>query len=110
MKSSCARPPPDLDREGIRMSAAAEERRTWELAAESIVVKIRWFGVAMGYVLVQSRVALGLDLHNPSAVRAFLALGAGFAALDMAFHRMGEVVLKRHPLFVSAMESIFIAL
>src|SRR6185312_15125246 len=51
-----------------------------------------------------------LDLHNPSAVRAFLALGAGFAALDTAFHRMGEVVLKRTPLFVSAMESLFVAL
>ena len=49
-------------------------------------------------------------LHNPSAVRAFLALGAGYAALDFAFWRMGEVFLKRWPLFVSFMESIFIAL
>jgi len=49
-------------------------------------------------------------LHNPSAVRAFLALGAGFAALDTAFHRMGEVFLERRPLFVSSMEATFIAL
>jgi two-component system, NtrC family, sensor kinase len=82
------------------------ERQTWELAAESIVVKIRWFGIVMGYVLVQTRIGL----HNPSAVRAFLALGAGYAALDTVFHRLGEVFLKRWPLFVSGMEAVFIAL
>ena len=80
--------------------------QSWELATESIVVRIRWFGIAMGYVLVQTRTGL----HDPSAVRAFLALGAGYAALDTAFYRMGEVFLKRIPLFVSLMESLFIAL
>jgi len=88
------------------MDEVMPERPRWDLAAESIVVKIRWFGVIMGYVLVQTRVGL----HNPSAVRAFLALGAGYAALDFAFWRLGEVFLKRWPLFVSFMESIFIAL
>src|SRR5208283_1154875 len=88
------------------MNEVVAERPRWDLAAESIVVKIRWFGVIMGYVLVQSRTGL----HNPSAVRAFLALGAGYAALDFAFWRLGEVFLKRLPLFVSFMESIFIAL
>src|SRR3954467_9624038 len=88
------------------MLAATTERVRWDLATESIVVKIRWFGIAMGYVLVQTRTGL----HNPSAVRAFLALGAGYATLDLAFYGMGEVFLKRWPLFVSLMESIFIAL
>src|SRR3954467_1128298 len=87
------------------MLAATTERVRWDLATESIVVKIRWFGIVMGYVLVQTRTGL----HNPSAVRAFLALGAGYAALDLAFYWMGEVFLKRWPLFVSLMESIFIA-
>jgi two-component system, NtrC family, sensor kinase len=82
------------------------DRMAWELAAESISVKIRIFGVVMGYVLVQTRIGL----HNPSAVRAFLALGAGYAALDLAFHRMGEVFLKRWPLFISTMEATFITL
>jgi two-component system, NtrC family, sensor kinase len=82
------------------------ERLGWELATESIVVKIRWFGVIVGYVLVQTRAGL----HDPSAVRAFLALGAGYAALDTVFHRMGEVFLRRVPLFVAAMEATFIAL
>src|SRR6478736_7816527 len=88
------------------MFATPKERLRWDLATESIVVKIRWFGIVMGYVLVQSRTGL----HNPSAVRAFLALGAGYAALDTAFHRLGEVFLKRWPLFVSLMEAVFIAL
>ena len=70
-----------------RMSVAGTQRSKWELAAESIVVKLRWFGVVMGYILVQTRTGL----HDPWAVRAFLALGAGFAALDLAFWWMGEV-------------------
>ncbi len=79
----------------------------WDLATERIVVKIRWFGVLMGYVLVQTRTGL----HDPWAVRAFLALGAGYAALDTVFYyRLREVVLNRWPLVVSLMESVFIAL
>jgi two-component system NtrC family sensor kinase len=88
------------------MPAPPSERSRWELAAESSVVKLRWFGVVMGYILVQTRTGL----HDPWAVRAFLALGAGYAALDLAFWRMGEVFLERWPLFVSMMESVFIAL
>ena len=87
-------------------TAELTERSRWDLAAESIVVKLRWFGVVMGYILVQTRTGL----HDPWAVRAFLALGAGYAALDLAFWWMGEVFLKRWPLFVSLMESVFIAL
>jgi signal transduction histidine kinase len=88
------------------MKVEAREGLRSDLATESIVVKIRWFGIGMGYVLVQTRTGL----HNPSAVRAFLALGAGYAALDTAFYRMGEVIFKRWPLAVSLMESVFIAL
>jgi signal transduction histidine kinase len=85
----------------------SDESFAWDRATEPIVVKIRWFGVLMGYVLVQTRTGL----HDPSAVRAFLALGAGYAALETVFYyRLGEVVLTRWPLFVSLMESLFIAL
>ncbi len=86
--------------------SVSHSEQSWELATESIVVRIRWFGIAMGYVLVQTRTGL----HDPSAVRAFLALGAGYAALDTVFYRLGEVFLKRFPLFVSLMESLFIGL
>ena len=65
------------------MTAGTTERSRWELAAESVVVKLRWFGVVMGYILVQTRTGL----HDPWAVRAFLALGAAYAALDLAFWR-----------------------
>ncbi len=88
------------------MTTSGIERSRWELAAESTVVKLRWFGIVMGYILVQTRTGL----HDPWAVRAFLALGAGYAALDLAFWRMGEVILKGWPLLVSMMESVFIAL
>ena len=76
----------------VRFHRLAEttERSRWELAAESVVVKLRWFGVVMGYILVQTRIGL----HDPWAVRAFLALGAGYAALDLAFWWMGEVFLE----------------
>jgi two-component system, NtrC family, sensor kinase len=88
------------------MTSKPVERSRWELSAESVVVKLRWFGVVMGYILVQTRTGL----HDPWAVRAFLALGAGYAALDLAFWWMGEVFLERWPLCVSFLESLFIAL
>jgi two-component system, NtrC family, sensor kinase len=90
----------------MQMRVESGERLRWDLATESIVVKIRWFGIVMGYVLVQTRTGL----HDPWAVRAFLALGAGYAALDTAFYLMGEVIFKRWPLVVSFMESVFLAL
>lgn len=88
------------------MVSISDDRSARELATESIVVRIRWFGVAMGYVLALTRTGL----HDRSAVCAYLALGAGYAALDTAFHRMGEVLLKHWPLFITSMEAIFIAL
>jgi signal transduction histidine kinase len=83
-----------------------DDRLSWELATERIVVKIRWFGILMGVTLVEAR----SGLHNPSAVRLFLALGAVYAALDTVYYRLGTVFLRRWPLFVSLMESVFIAL
>lgn len=78
----------------------------WDLAAGRIIVRMRWLGILMGILLVESRDGLA----NPSAVRAFLALGAGFASLDTAWYFLGEVFLKRLPLAVSALEALFIGL
>ena len=86
--------------------ATTSPANRWDLAAGHIIVRIRWFGIVMGYLLVESRTGLA----NPSAVRAFLALGAGYASLDTAWHWMGEVFLKRVPLLVSLLEAIFIGL
>jgi two-component system, NtrC family, sensor kinase len=88
------------------MHSAEADRLNWELATESIVVKIRWFGILMGVFLIEAR----SGLHNPSAVRVFLALGAIYAGLDTIYYRLGAVFLRRWPLFVSMMESVFIAL
>ena len=65
------------------MHSGETDRRDWELATELIVVKIRWFGILMGVILVESR----SGLHHPSAVRLFLALGAIYAALDTVYYR-----------------------
>src|SRR5262249_11144072 len=46
----------------------------WDLAAESITVKIRWFGVVVGYVLV-NLLDRPVETHRP-VVNAILTLGA----------------------------------
>jgi two-component system, NtrC family, sensor kinase len=79
---------------------------TPELSAGRIIVRLRWFGILIGILLVETR----SGISNPSAVRAFLALGAGFASLDTAWYLMGEVFLRRVPLLISLLEAIFIGL
>src|SRR5215813_7093908 len=79
----------------------------WELAAETIAVKIRWFGLLVGYALV--------NLHHPPAahaavLNAILALGAGYALLDTAHNLRGRVFLGSWPLLISVMEALFIGL
>jgi signal transduction histidine kinase len=79
----------------------------WELAAETIAVKIRWFGLLVGYALVN----FGRPPSpNAPVLNAILALGAGYALLDTACSLRGRVFLRRSPLLVSLMEAIFIGL
>ncbi len=78
----------------------------WELAAETIAVKIRWFGLLFGYLLVN----LGEAGAHRHVLNAILGLGAGFALLDTAYSLRGQVFLGRWPLLISLMEAIFIAL
>jgi signal transduction histidine kinase len=78
----------------------------WELAAESITVKIRWFGVVAGYLLVNS-------FERPAAydrpvVNAILTLGATYALVDTFWSLRGRVFLSRWPLIISLMEAVFI--
>lgn len=77
-----------------------------ELDAESIVVKIRWFGLVLGYLAVN----LLSDASHRLALNAILALGAAFALVDSLYSLRGRVFLGRTPLIVSAMESAFIGL
>ncbi len=79
----------------------------WELAAETIAVKIRWFGLLVGYVFVN--VAANTP-ERRAVLNAILSLGALFTVLDTWFSIRGRVFLGRYPLFISFMESLFIAL
>lgn len=79
----------------------------WELAAEAIAVKIRWFGLLIGYAVVH------LADHPPdrlAVLNAILALGAGYTLVDTYFSLRGRVFLGRYPLVISVMESLFIGL
>jgi len=79
----------------------------WELAAETIAVKIRWFGLLVGYVLVNAsdpgEASLGV-------LNAILALGILYVVLDTAYSFRGRVFLGRYPLLISLMEALFIGL
>ncbi|HUG17564.1 MAG TPA: histidine kinase dimerization/phospho-acceptor domain-containing protein, partial [Planctomycetaceae bacterium] len=76
----------------------------WELAAESITVRIRWFGLFVGYVLVNF---VGRETNQP-VLNGILTLGAVYALLDSWWSVRGRVFLKEWPLLVSSMEAIFI--
>ncbi len=76
-----------------------------ELAAEAVAVKIRWFGLAVGFALANWGTPA-----DPRPLNALLALGLGFTVLDTLAHRAGRVFLRDAPLLISALESLFIAL
>lgn len=78
----------------------------WELAAEAIAVRIRWFGLVVGFLLVN----FGSPTSAHAVLNAILLLGAGFTAIDTAFFLRGRVFLRGHPLLISAMEALFIGL
>jgi signal transduction histidine kinase len=80
---------------------------SWELAAEAIAVKIRWFGLLVGYVLVN---VAGIGDDSRPILNAILALGAVFALCDTLFNFRGKVFLGRSPLVISVMEALFIGL
>ncbi len=78
----------------------------WELAAETIAVKIRWFGILFGYLIVN----LGDAGEHRPVLNAILLLGVAFALTDTAYSLKGRVFLRTAPLLISAMESLFIGL
>jgi two-component system NtrC family sensor kinase len=82
-----------------------------ELAAETITVKIRWFGLCIGYVLVNF---LGRESDVPQfnqpVLNAILTLGAVYALVDTYWSYRGKVFLSKSPLVVSFMEAVFIGL
>ncbi len=76
-----------------------------DLAAESVALSIRWFGLVVGVLLAN----FGQSPH-PLTLNGLLALGLAFTALNTLFFRRGRVFLRDFPLAVSALEAVFIGL
>lgn len=79
----------------------------WELAAEAIAVKIRWFGLLVGYLVVNLH---GYIPEHQAILNAILTLGAVYTLFDTYHSFQGRVLLNGHPLLISAMEALFIGL
>lgn len=79
----------------------------WDLAAEAITLRIRWFGICVGYALVN---ILGSDDANRPVLNGILVLGAMYAIIDTYFSIRGKVFLSESPLVISLMEAVFIGL
>ncbi|MCZ2344263.1 MAG: hypothetical protein LC104_21090 [Bacteroidales bacterium] len=77
----------------------------WELAAESIAVKIRWFGLFVGLLIANFGTAA-----DPRPLNAILLLGFGFTAVDTWLFSRSRLFLRDFPLLISAMEALFIGL
>lgn len=83
------------------------DKTHWDLAAETVTVRIRWFGLCVGYALVN---IVGRDPGSRAVLNAILTLGAGYAIIDTVWSLRGKVFLARSPLIISLMESVFIGL
>ena len=79
----------------------------WELDAEAIVVKIRWFGVLVGYFLVNCDDHAG---DRRLLLNTILGLGVVYTLLDTVFNWKKKIFLAEYPLFFAGMESLFIGL
>jgi signal transduction histidine kinase len=77
------------------------------LAAETIAVKIRWFGLLIGYILVNLN---GADRGRQAVLNAILTVGLAYTLFDTYFSVRGRVFFGRSPLGVSVMEGLFIGL
>jgi signal transduction histidine kinase len=77
-----------------------------ELATESISVKIRWFGLAVGGLIAN----FAQEQGNPLALNIILALGLAYTSWNTWFFLQGRLFLGNHALLVSGMEATFIGL
>src|SRR5260221_3877011 len=78
----------------------------WELAAEAIALKIRWFGLALRYAYAN----FGANTRDPLPLNAILSLGFGFTALATYAYWRGRELLCSHPLLISCIEAPFVSL
>jgi len=83
-----------------------------ELQAESITVRIRWFGVALGYLLVNLDffVTNSGPTESRLELNAILTVGAVYAFIDTVRSWKGHVLLAEFRILVSLMEALFIGM
>ena len=88
----------------FRLTPAADPTPTrWDLDAEAIAVKIRWVGLAVGYLYANVGTAA-----DPGPLNVILAVGFAFTVLDAYSSWRGRVFLGAYPLVVSCFEALFI--
>lgn len=93
-----------LPRPALAVPAASR----WDLAAAIIAIKMRWFGLVVGFTLANLP---GRHALSPLYLNLMLGLGLAFATLDTAFTLRGRLfVLSRYPIMISLLEAIFICL
>ncbi|MEZ6056779.1 MAG: ATP-binding protein [Planctomycetaceae bacterium] len=85
---------------------AINDSPTAQLRAEAITVRIRWFGLCVGYVVV-NLLSAGV---NRWELNSILTLGAVYAGLDTLWSARKKVFLRQFPLFISLMEAVFIGM
>lgn len=78
----------------------------WDLAAEAIAVRIRWFGLVIGF----SYVNIVSYSDERMLLNVLLCFGLAYTVLDTWSNRQGRVLLANWPLLVSGFETIFIGL
>ncbi|MEZ6059038.1 MAG: ATP-binding protein [Planctomycetaceae bacterium] len=83
-----------------------------ELRAESITLRIRWFGLVVGYLLANAGdIFEAADRGGRQAeLNTILTLGAVYAIVDTWWSLRGKVFLAEFRILVSVMEALFIGL
>lgn len=85
----------------------------FDLPAEAITVRMRWFGVLAGFALINF---ISNDFfpndpqRNVPILNVILGIGVAYTLVDTYWSLQGRVFLSRSPLVVSALEAIFIGL
>jgi two-component system, NtrC family, sensor kinase len=78
----------------------------WDLAAGAIAVKIRWVGLLLGYVYVNS----ASDSTYRLTLNLILTVGFAYTVIDAYYSWQARIFLARFPVAISFMEALFIGL
>lgn len=77
----------------------------WELTAEAIALKIRWFGLFVGLVIADWPTRQPRDA---AALHAILAIGLLYTVLETFSYRRQRILLGRWPLLSGVLEAYYI--